>query len=385
MKVLVTDSQIRSALALTRSLGRRGNLVITSDSEKISTSFFSKYTAKKFVYPDVVKDELGFVKSIKRLAEKEKIDVIFPIGGETTLALAKYRDLFNGRIKIPVTDYSRLLKAANKAETFKIAEKIGIPIPKTYQIKSFEDLNRINFFPVILKPLSGSGSRGIALCKNRDELENNYKTSSMNYSGFIVQDYIPVTDISNSEFCWYGIFDWDSELVGYGCYKNIRTYPSGSGPSTLQESVENEKINLLAIKLLKHLKWQGLAQIDFRVDARDNEPKLLEINHRMWAPLQHSISSGLDVPGIWLNLALGKSVPKQPPIKVGIRTRWLLPGDILWFLSNPKNYKNIKDFFSFKDCDYEIIKKYDLKPVIGFLLASFTYIFDRKKRQMIIR
>ena len=385
MKILITDSQVRSAVALIRYFGKRVFYIIAADSDKISTGFFSKYTNKKFIYPDVLKSEDDFINEFSDFVNKEKVDIIFPISNEIILAIAKYRNKFDDSIKIPIADYSTLIKGTDKSLTFKEAEKIKIPIPHTYYLNDISDINKIQDFPVILKPTLSCGSRGLTLCKNSAELIKNYENLSDQFPGFIAQEYIPVNENTGGEFCWYGFFDWDSECKGYGCYKTVRSYPIGNGPSTVQESFEIEQINEVSIKLLKHLKWQGIVQIDYRIDSRDNIPKLIEINGRTWAPLAHSFHAGLDVAGLWLDLALGNRVFKQPLIKTGVKTRWLLPADILWFLSAPKTLNNIKEFFTFSGYNFDLIQKDDLKPVFGFFLASLSYLFNKEKRQLIFR
>lgn len=385
MKVLVLDAQLRSAVAMIRSLGKKGITVYAGDSDRISTGFFSKYVYKKFVYPNRVRNEKGFIESVRSYIEKENIDVIFPIKDRTVLIIAKNREAFGDRVKIPIADYSKLINAGNKALTQKIAEKLDVPAPKTFYPETLDDLDEIDIFPVILKPVFSSGSRGVVLCENKDRLVAAFKKQSEEFESFIIQDYIPIADKENSEFDWYGICDWDAGLKAHGCFRRIRSYPIHSGPSTLKESVEDERINEIASKILDHLKWQGLVQIDFRIDARDGQPKLMEINPRLWASVEHSIRIGMDVAGIWLKLALGEHIPKQPLIKTGIKSRWLLPGDILWFLSAPKTLKNIKSFISFGGVDYELIQRGDWKPVWGFLMASILYLVDKEKRKFIIR
>jgi len=385
MKILITDSQVRSAVALIRYFGKRDYYIIAADSDKISTGFYSKYTKKKFIYPYIIRSEENFITKFSDFVNTEKIDIIFPISNESVLAIAKHKNKFISSVKIPIADYDTLIKGTDKAITFKEAEKIKVPIPDTYYLNDISDINKIQDFPVILKPTISCGSRGLTLCKNGDALVNNYKHLTTHFSGLIAQEYIPVDDNVGGEFCWYGVFDWESECKGYGCYKTVRSYPIGSGPSTVQESVEIERINEISIRLLKHLKWQGLAQVDYRIDLRDNIPKLIEINGRSWAPLAHSLHAGFDVAKMWLELALGGFVAKHPLIKTGVKTRWLLPADILWFLSAPKTINNINDFFTLSGYNFDLIQKDDLKPVFGFFLASLSYLFNKEKRQLIFR
>lgn len=385
MKILVTDAQVRNSVAVVRALGKKGHEVYTCDADKIATGFFSKYVKKYFVHPDNIKFQDEYIQSVKDFVTRENIEVILPIRDESTFVISKNREKLGNQIKIPIPDFSKIQKASDKAFTFKIAEEIGIPIPKTYFPEKLEDLEKVETFPVVLKPTFSSGSRGISFCQNLIELKYEFASKIDKFNKFIVQDYIPISDKENSEFDWYCIYDWNSKMKAHGCFRRIRSYPLNSGPSTLKESVENEEINKYAAKILDHLKWQGLAQLDFRVDSRDNVPKLMEINPRAWASMEHSIRIGMDVPGLWLNLALGNPIANQAPIRTGVKSRWLLPGDILWFLSAPKTWKNFKSFFTFKGADYELLQKGDLKPVLGFFLASIFYLFNKNKREQIIR
>ena len=50
--VLVTDAGRGSALAIIRSLGRRGYRVIAADCERESGGFRSRYAAETLLYPD---------------------------------------------------------------------------------------------------------------------------------------------------------------------------------------------------------------------------------------------------------------------------------------------------------------------------------------------
>src|SRR5688500_15933636 len=61
-----------NALAVTRSLGRRGVRVICLGEESDSITFHSRYAAEKLVYPDPVTDEEGFLQVMTTLGERQK-------------------------------------------------------------------------------------------------------------------------------------------------------------------------------------------------------------------------------------------------------------------------------------------------------------------------
>lgn len=77
-------------------------------------------------------------------------------------------------------------------------------------------------------------------------------------------------------------------------HKRLREYPISGGPSTLRESIRYPEIEEYALDLLTALNWHGVAMVEFRVDARDGKPKLIEINPGFWTGLPLAIYAGVD-------------------------------------------------------------------------------------------
>ena len=71
--------------------------------------------------------------------------------------------------------------------------------------------------------------------------------------------------------------------------------------------------------------------VEFKIDERDDVPKLLEVNARFWGSLQLAISSGVDFPFLLVRMARGDEVGGFVDYRVGLKVRWEL-GDLdhLW-------------------------------------------------------
>ncbi len=65
----------------------------------------------------------------------------------------------------------------------------GIPVARKYEYENKEKLS----FPVITKPVDGSGSRGFHVCQNLEELEDGYADALKFSPGkkILIEDYIP--------------------------------------------------------------------------------------------------------------------------------------------------------------------------------------------------
>ncbi|MEK7803544.1 MAG: ATP-grasp domain-containing protein, partial [Deltaproteobacteria bacterium] len=235
---------------------------------------------------------------------------------------------------VPFADYALTANVQNKAWLMKYAETNGYPCPKTLgtDLKSvptvlndfcYEDVE----YPLVIKPRESSGSRGIIYVKKPSEFPAALKKVQDRYPLPIVQEYIP----HGGAYGVGALFNRNSEPKAAFVYKRLREYPVTGGPSTLRESVKNDEIKEIALNLLKSLKWTGIAMVEFRVDARDGRPKLMEINPRFWGSLQLAIISGVDFPYLLYKMAVDGDIEPVWDYRVGIRCRWLIPGDILHF------------------------------------------------------
>jgi len=87
-----------------------------------------------------------------------------------------------------------LSMATNKVDFKETCKEYGIPVPKTYLIgcKITEELMKTIEYPVFVKPLDASGSRGAGVCYNESELKKQFEEAlSFSASGnAIIEDYI---------------------------------------------------------------------------------------------------------------------------------------------------------------------------------------------------
>jgi predicted ATP-grasp superfamily ATP-dependent carboligase len=379
--VLVLDAQLRNSLAVIRSLGKAGIKITAGEDTRIATGMFSKYCQKTIVYPSP-NNENKFVEYLLDHLKTNHYDAIFPISDATIIPIVKNIEKFSKYTIIPYPDYKILHNAVDKSETLRAAMINDIPCPKTYFIKNILELETINNsinYPVIIKPRISFGSRGICLCKSSDDLLKKYEQISKQYVSPLIQEYIP----NGGQLGVYTILNFDSEPRAVSVQRRIRSYPASGGPSTFRETVDNPELIEIAYRLLKALKWTGVAMVEFRVDARDNIPKLMEINPRFWGSLQLSILSGVDFPLLLFKLYTEGDIEPVTTYQKGVKCRWLLPGDILWYLSTPNKIKNLPAFLQYHQDD--IISLSDPGPTLGFTLAALRYLFDINMWKFILR
>ena len=382
MSVIITHARVRSALAATRSLGKRGIKVITADYTYPSTSFFSKYSSSYFVYPSYKQAPRQFIECLKHYIQRKGIDVLMPIS-EETYVISKYKNIFDGMVKVPVAEYDKIAKANNKRYLMRFADEIGVNTPQTYTINCIEELRKIAKkieYPAVIKLVEGRGAAGVRYVYSEEELLAKYKEvvqkfnlNSFNYP--LIQEYIPGTG--------YGV----SMLFNHGepraifTHRRIREYPITGGPSTARISVRHAKMEKYATMLLKELEWHGVAMVEFKLDERTKEPVLMEINPRFWGSLNQAICAGVDFPYLLYTMATEGDVKPVFTYKIGVRTRWMI-GDLralIDYIRTEKRTEVLKDFFKLNGQYYDDIDLSDPLPIIVEIMIPIMNLVKMKK------
>jgi predicted ATP-grasp superfamily ATP-dependent carboligase len=222
----------------------------------------------------------------------------------------------------------------DKSQTIKLADDIGVPTPETYVAKNMKDLKAISkkvTFPVVIKPRRSWVWKGdkpqysrACYAKSEGELVSAYETLHSVFPFPLIQEYIPGTSQNYSIGALYS----NSHPRAMCCIKVHRTFPISGGNSVLRESVEmDHRMKTYAARLLEALDWHGVAEVEFKLDPRDNVPKFMEINGRFWGSLEVAIQAGVDFPYLLYRLMVDGDVPEVSNYKVGIKCRWI-EGDL---------------------------------------------------------
>jgi predicted ATP-grasp superfamily ATP-dependent carboligase len=382
MRVFVTDGHWRKTLAVVRSLGRRGIRVTVGESTNIATSFFSKYCSQRVIYPSPIRDPNGFLQRLRREVTTD-YRAIFPMEEETLLLLARHRDLFDSLAFLPIAPYEKIQFVRDKERLLKFAMGRGIPCPRTSFFKTPDEVKTSRVaLPAVIKPRMSSGAFGIRYVTEAQDLLPAYLAVHQKYPLPLVQERIPQEGDSLGVSA---LFDEDSQVKAAFVHRRLREYPISGGPSTLRESVLHPQVLELGLSLLKALGWFGVAMVEFKMDPRDNIPKLMEVNPRFWGSLQLAISSGVDFPYLIYRMAKGEHFEPVLTYKVGQRCRWLLPGDLFHFLKNPNRFRLSPPFFDFfhENTCYDIISRQDPWPVLGRILTLLTLLYDSDMRRFL--
>lgn len=376
-RALLTDAQQRKTLAATRSLGNKNIYVMAAAETRWATALFSRYCNKRFVYPDPEKEPDKFYHWLLDILKRFPCEVLFPMDDKVLEIVVEHKEEIEQYCKVPVPDPQNFNNAADKAMAVTIAAAAGLECPETIIIHHLDELPRMVArlsFPVVVKPRKSSGSRGIVLVTKASDLTSEYMRIHERYPFPIIQEYIP----TGEKFDVCLLFDRSSRLKASFVQKEIRHFPVHRGPSTVQESVWRPELVEKAAHLMQKLNWYGVAEVEFMIDPRDGKAKFMEINPRFWGSLQLSILAGVDFPWLLYKLAAEGDVEEVITYETGLKCRWLLPGDMLHFLSNKERSRMDPPLISTPPNGVydDIISLEDPLPTAGFALACLRYLLD---------
>jgi predicted ATP-grasp superfamily ATP-dependent carboligase len=339
MDVILLDSQFKSGLACARSLGSKGIRVGITFEDYPNLSYASRYT-KKVLYSNG-KNDGDISRNLKDRC------MLFPMTDISMIRCFEDRKKGKSKFVLPFSSYEAYKKLSNKSDLFRMAQELGISCPKTFFSPGksvdpdFEKLLSQITFPVVLKPslsriLTSEGwvNTGVKYSKSQDEFRLVTSKFPFNSYPFLIQERIqgPGTGIF--------LLTENGQVKAFFAHRRIREKPPSGGVSVVCESIEPPKEALDAAKILfEYVGWTGVGMVEFKMDKRDNRPKLMEVNARFWGSLQLAISAGVDFPYLLYKMALGKDCQGPDSYKIGLRSRWEL-GDLDHLLIRLKNKSN---------------------------------------------
>lgn len=381
-RVLLLDGFWNKALAAVRSLGRGGAFVAAGERTRLAPALFSRYCRRRFVYPSVTRRPDAFLAALEEELRAGEYDVLLPMELTTQLLVTENRRRLTPRVRIPFADPDRTRRVDDKGVLTAFARDHGIECPATYFPMGPQDAAALAAalpYPVLVKPRHSSGGRGIRRVERRDEFMEAYIQVHARFPEPIVQECLPpggdalgVAVLMNSSSAPRASF----------AYRRLREYPATGGPSTLRESIADPGLRGTAERLLSLLGWSGVAMAEFKVDPRDGRPKLLEVNPRFWGSLQHAIVCGVDFPGLLCRMAMEGDVDRVTEYRVGVQSRSLLHGDLMYFLTRPERRRVGPALCDFSVPD-DVLSADDPWPTLGRVASLAACVHDRELRAMV--
>jgi predicted ATP-grasp superfamily ATP-dependent carboligase len=328
--VLGIDTPI--GLAIIRDLGRRGVAVTGIGRHAGALGMSSRYLHQGLLRAS---GEAALVAQLQALGRQLGPACLFAISESDIALLNRHRASLSG-FALMFADEARMTSVLNKEQTYAAAARVGIRVPRTEQPACMADVRALAGalrFPVVLKwanpndvaaTLAGAG---LALDKTH------YCDSAGELAAYL-QPYeqVGIYPLVQEYCAGYGLGQFVLMHNGQAHYtfqhRRVHEWPPEGGFSSLCESLPtdaHQKQMAHSIALLRELKWEGVAMVEYRHDPVTDMSALMEINGRFWGSLPLAYHAGASFPWhMYCLFGMGEPVDQQA-YRSGLRCRFIIP------------------------------------------------------------
>ena len=265
--VIVTDGNERSALAVTRSLGRRGIPVFVGAETASSLAGVSRYCRESFVYPSpwVSPEELRacLLEHAKRWGAR----VVLPMTDLAVEILGESEQRSGASIVLPIPSLDQYRALSNKYQLMESAKRQGVPIPDTIFVPDGDVekvVPQIDQWPIVVKPgrslikVQGRWQKtSVLYARNADELKKLYREISYLNEPSLLQARV----VGEGQGV-FGLFDHGKPVTLFA-HRRLRERPPSGGVSVLRESMAlRQPITDYALRVVQSAEWHGVAMVE---------------------------------------------------------------------------------------------------------------------------
>jgi predicted ATP-grasp superfamily ATP-dependent carboligase len=305
-----------NGLSIARSLGRHGVPVWVTTPSNVKLASFSRYTLRTLPWPDG--DSEAQAAYLLELAERYRLDqwVLFPTSDESAALLSKFHAALSRRFRVSTPTWDVLRWAYDKRLTYRLAAEERVDFPSTIYPATEADLEAARCsFPAVLKPATHATMNRFTADKawpvaNREELLARYRQARelIPPDLILVQERIPGG--GESQFS-YAALCCGGQPIASLTARRTRQYPIDFGySSSFVETLDIPEIVAPSRRLLAAIRYTGIVEVEYKLDARNGRYKLLDINPRLWTWSPLGGRAGIDFPYLLWQMMVGGPVTK---------------------------------------------------------------------------
>lgn len=252
---VVTGASYR-ALAVVRSLGRRGIRVRVVRSDEHALAGSSRYAQRPFGGPRAWGPRQ--VGQLLELAERESMRgwVLIPTHDEEAAVIARHRDELASRYRVTTPAWETLRAAYDKRFTYALAARLGLHQPWTVFPDGEAALEQADGrFPVVIKPAYKADANGLTIAKawradDPDQLRRLYRNASalVDPEILMLQELVPGN--GRSQLSYAALCSQGDVVAGLAACR-LRQYPMDFGrASSFVETIDDPSVERDAGRLL---------------------------------------------------------------------------------------------------------------------------------------
>jgi FMN phosphatase YigB (HAD superfamily)/predicted ATP-grasp superfamily ATP-dependent carboligase len=275
--VLVVSGGGFQGLGLVKALRESSRLrVVLADVHRENVTRY--FADRSYLVPEVVRAE-EFVAALLDICRREDVAVVMPATGFELLALAERRERFAALgVSVAVSDPPFLRLTADKRELYGRLGRAGLPVLPTVDLEP-----GVAPPPLIGKPVSGWGSRGLVILRTAADIEAHRAL----VESHVFQPYLEDAEELSADFA----IDFGGVPSPVGLRRRLRT---SGGFAVVSESASHPVAQAAIHALIPWARAGGASGIlNVQILTRGLEVFVSDVNPRPGTSFVHWIGTGL--------------------------------------------------------------------------------------------
>ena len=371
-----------AALGIVRSLAVMGVPVVLVYYGDHDFAGRSRRVSYCYHSPHPEHAEQEFIDFLVSLGTRFPGAVLFPSMDDNLVAVSRHKTLLERHFRVACTDLEVTQRYIDKQTTYEIAERCGIPAPRTLNLHSIEEVRagvREIGFPCLVKP---SESHLFTVCFGRkmvraetlEQAEATYRKAEDAGLRVMLQELIPGDDTAVVN---YNAYMGEGRVLVEFTAPHVRNGPPSFGQPRVVVSRKVPEVIEPGRRMLQALGFTGYACTEFKRDPRDGKYKVLDVNGRHNLSTMLAVKCGINFP--WLHYRHLSEGVEPGPMEYREGVYWIdLVRDVAFTAMHFTTEK--QSLMSYvrpyvKPHVFAIFDRSDLRP---FVRRVFSY--KRKKR-----
>lgn len=294
-RVLVTGAGGPSGVSILQAMAQAPVTMLAADIDPYGAGLYLVDAPRRAILPRG--EDPRFVDALLELCEHERIDVVVPTVDTELLPLAQARARYaDAGVRLVLASEPTLAVCLDK---WLLAERCRehVRVPVTVVVDDAFSAAACAL-PAIVKPRSGSGSRGIHLLERREDLDALPRDATL-----LVQEHLAGTEYSLDVLARA-----DGHVAGVVPRARLKV---DSGIAVTGRTLHDGRLDAFAREVAELIALTTVANVQVKEDA-DGVPALLEVNPRFPGTMPLTVASGIDMPRLAIAEALGAEIPDGP-------------------------------------------------------------------------
>lgn len=294
-RVLVTGVGGPSGISILRAMASEPVTMLAGDIDPYAAGLYLVDAERRWMLPRG--DDPRFAADLLARCRREAVDVLVPTVDSELLPLARRREEFAAAgVTLVLASEATLAACLDK---WVLAERCRdrVRVPATVVADAGFDVAAAPL-PAIVKPRSGSGSRGIRLVERRAELAALERDGTL-----LVQEHLP-----GIEYSLDVLARADGHVAAVVPRARLKV---DSGIAVTGRTLHDDALEGFAREVAAVIGLTTVANVQVKGDAA-GEPALLEVNARFPGTMPLTVAAGVDMPRLAIGEALGATIPDGP-------------------------------------------------------------------------